>query len=135
MDNQYRSSFFSRNSKARSQPSGPVDGSWGSWADWSECSLICGGGTQTRQRLCDSCGDASQQRQDCNPEKCGKWLPWRQWTDCTRVCGGGTKNRTRDCEEGTICDGTGHEQEYCNTQDCQGSFKINGSTDHDQLSH
>ena len=58
---------------------GPVDGSWGSWADWSECSQSCGGGTETRRRLCDSpapaqggtdCqGDQHQERQ-CNTETC-----------------------------------------------------------------
>ena len=57
----------------------PIDGSWGSWSDWSECSQSCGGGTKTRQRLCDSpapahggadCdGDHSQERQ-CNTQPC-----------------------------------------------------------------
>ena len=58
---------------------GPVDGSWGSWAVWSACSRSCGGGTETRRRLCDSpapaqggtdCqGDQHQERQ-CNTEIC-----------------------------------------------------------------
>jgi len=57
----------------------PVDGSWGSWTAWSSCSQSCGGGTETRQRLCDSpapahggadChGDGSEQRQ-CNTRPC-----------------------------------------------------------------
>ena len=63
-----------------------------------------------------------QQSQDCNTEECGKWLPWHEWTNCTRYCGGGTRNRTRDCEEEKICDGAREEQEYCNTQECQGSI-------------
>ena len=60
-------------------PLGPIDGSWGSWADWSQCSQSCGGGTETRRRLCDSpapaqggtdCqGDQHQERQ-CNTETC-----------------------------------------------------------------
>ena len=58
---------------------GPVSGSWGSWIKWSQCSQSCGGGTETRWRLCDSpapaqggtdCqGDDSQQRQ-CNTHQC-----------------------------------------------------------------
>ena len=32
---------------------GPVDGSWGSWIKWSQCSQSCGGGTETRKRLCE----------------------------------------------------------------------------------
>jgi len=53
----------------------PVDGSWGSWTAWSSCSQSCGGGTETRRRLCDSpapavCqGNGLEQRQ-CNTRPC-----------------------------------------------------------------
>ena len=31
-----------------------VDGSWGEWEEWKMCAVQCGGGNQTRNRLCNS---------------------------------------------------------------------------------
>ena len=31
-----------------------IDGSWGAWAATSDCTVTCGGGTQPRERICDS---------------------------------------------------------------------------------
>ncbi|KAK2540204.1 Hmcn1 [Columba guinea] len=57
----------------------PVDGNWGQWQAWSQCSASCGGGEQTRTRLCSNpaplnrgrpCpGDASQISK-CNTQAC-----------------------------------------------------------------
>ena len=44
-----------------------MDGGWGAWADWSVCSLTCGGGTQTRERKCDSPVPAYGGK-DCEPD-------------------------------------------------------------------
>ena len=31
-----------------------VDGDWSNYGDWSDCSVECGGGTQTRTRHCSN---------------------------------------------------------------------------------
>ena len=57
-----------------------VDGGWSEWsAKWSECSRSCGGGVQSRFRLCNSpspsdggkdCPGEHFETLDCNPEPC-----------------------------------------------------------------
>ena len=56
-----------------------VDGGWSDYGSWSECSVACGGGTQTRTRTCtnpapthggaDCVGEAAE-TQDCNIQPC-----------------------------------------------------------------
>ncbi|XP_030135337.4 hemicentin-1 [Taeniopygia guttata] len=57
----------------------PVDGSWGQWQSWSQCSASCGGGEQSRVRLCSSpaplnrgrpCPGDSSQISRCNTQAC-----------------------------------------------------------------
>jgi len=56
-----------------------VDGSWSDWTSWSECSALCGGGSRSRHRACDSpassgtgrdCDGHSQQLAHCNTHSC-----------------------------------------------------------------
>ena len=55
-----------------------VDGGW-SEPEWSECSVTCGGGTQTRIRTCTNpapayggldCQGESSEIKDCNSKDC-----------------------------------------------------------------
>uniref|UniRef100_A0A665VWV4 Thrombospondin-1-like n=1 Tax=Echeneis naucrates TaxID=173247 RepID=A0A665VWV4_ECHNA len=57
----------------------PIDGGWGPWSPWDTCTVTCGGGVQTRKRLCsdpvpkyggkDCVGEATMS-QLCNKQDC-----------------------------------------------------------------
>lgn len=56
-----------------------VNGNWGPWSPWDTCSLTCGGGVQSRKRLCNDpepkfggkeCVGDSNESQLCNEKAC-----------------------------------------------------------------
>ena len=55
-----------------------IESLWTTWNAWSLCSESCGGGIQTRTRICeddsncvvDSCTGSSSQTRECNEVAC-----------------------------------------------------------------
>lgn len=113
----------------------PIDGGWSDWSAWSDCTVGCGGGTQTQTRTCtnpapqyggQSCQGPSSQTQTCNTNPCpvdGGWTDW-QWTDCSSSCAGGVQVGTRECTNpkpqygGQLCVGDYMQTQTCNTGAC-----------------
>ncbi|XP_072545873.1 thrombospondin-1-like isoform X2 [Salminus brasiliensis] len=68
-----------RQTEPCNMPPCPVNGGWGPWSLWDSCSVTCGGGLQTRHRLCNNpvpkydgkecVGDAKGTRL-CNSQDC-----------------------------------------------------------------
>jgi hypothetical protein len=92
------------------------------WSDWSECSLSCGGGTQTRiietypSNGGQECGNKATQ--DCNTQNCPIDCQWSDWSECSLSCGGGTQTRSKTPAQygGEEC--VGEATQDCNTNDC-----------------
>ncbi|XP_001623142.2 uncharacterized protein LOC5501884 isoform X2 [Nematostella vectensis] len=118
----------------------PIDGFYGNWSAFTRCSLSCGGGTQSRNRSCDSpspvgeglnctrLGPALEIRV-CNTQPCpihGGFSEWTDFGNCTRECDGGVHYRTRSCTnpvpfaggEGCSLLGPARESRQCNTNPC-----------------
>ncbi|KAJ8305885.1 hypothetical protein KUTeg_016430 [Tegillarca granosa] len=110
----------------------PVDGEWEPWSKWDECNVTCGGGGQSRYRVCEGpyfggleCNGSAIESRDCNMHFCpidGVWSDWSNWTECSLTCGNGTQNRSRSCDGpyygGQNCSGDWDEVRDCNTHFC-----------------
>uniref|UniRef100_A0A3P8V8E3 SCO-spondin n=1 Tax=Cynoglossus semilaevis TaxID=244447 RepID=A0A3P8V8E3_CYNSE len=91
-------------------------GSWLPWSKWSKCSVSCGGGQQSRSRLCSSppCSGLIRQSKICNTQVCLEvgCPPGRLYRECERSEGcpfncaqiSGREGCFSDaCEEGCHC--------------------------------
>jgi len=112
---------------------------WSS-GEWSECSAVCGTGTQTRTVVCKDFGDSivddsycsSSPKPDesklCIADPCNYIWEAGTWGECSEDCGGGTKARVVSCKEaetGNLVDDSNCDSgakpiefEACNIEPC-----------------
>ncbi|KAJ8002793.1 hypothetical protein DPEC_G00162650 [Dallia pectoralis] len=73
------------------------------WSDWSDCSVSCGKGLRTRQRMLKSvdlgeCLEELEQVERCMQPECPMDCmvsEWTEWSECNKSCGKGHTIRTR----------------------------------------
>ncbi|XP_078487952.1 uncharacterized protein LOC100179634 isoform X3 [Ciona intestinalis] len=102
---------------------------WSPWSGYNDCSVTCGGGSQSRIRTCVfgepgqlGCMGPINKTIACNNQDCPRWITWSEWTICSAPCNGGSRMRSRDCQYGSPgqmgCMGSASQTEDCNTQFC-----------------
>jgi hypothetical protein len=109
-----------------------VDCEMSAWGDYSDCSQVCGGGTQTRTRSITqapqfggaACGSTMEVR-ECNTQPCAvncEMSAWSEYSACSVACGGGTQTRNRSIiqepQNGGAACGSTIEDRACNTDPC-----------------
>nr|XP_039269684.1 SCO-spondin-like isoform X2 [Styela clava] len=105
---------------------------WSEWSTWTTCSVSCGRGETTRERICidgnigdSGCRGDSEAIKNCFRPACrvdAKWSRWTTWSKCSVTCGGGSKSRSRECLGGKVgnpgCFGEDQQTDECNTNKC-----------------
>ncbi|XP_072048167.1 A disintegrin and metalloproteinase with thrombospondin motifs adt-1-like [Amphiura filiformis] len=88
-----------------------IDPIWLNWGPWAACSVTCGDGTRTRERICshsdvNACFQPGSilgpvETGGCNDFPCDEpvWRPWTEWSECSATCGGGSQFRDRQCQD------------------------------------
>ncbi|KAI3355049.1 hypothetical protein L3Q82_017927, partial [Scortum barcoo] len=106
-------------------------GPWLPWSQWSVCSVSCGGGQQSRSRVCSSppCLGLSRQSKTCNTQVCLEvgCPPGRLYRECERGEGcpfscaqvSGREGCYSDgCEEGCHCPPHTYQHQGLCLQEC-----------------
>ena len=131
-----------------------MNGGWGSWSSWSSCSVTCGGGQRTRQRLCNNptpsgggsnCIGSNNDQQTCNTINCPgeisdkacnlDLLTFASFTCCSIAVNGGWGSWSSWSSCSVTCGGGQRtRQRFCNNpapseggSDCVGSNSQQGS--------
>ncbi|OCT81914.1 spondin-1 [Xenopus laevis] len=104
------------------------------WSEWSDCSVTCGKGTRTRQRMLKSpaelgdCNEELKQVEKCMLPECPiscELTEWSYWSECNKSCGKGHMIRTRMITMepqfgGAVCPET-VQRKKCRLRKCQKS--------------
>ena len=112
----------------------PINGRWSVWTLWSVCSVSCGEGFSTRERLCNNpaplngghtCKGHKREQRPCKAAiACpinGGWSEW-ELSACSATCGLGVIVKTRLCNspvplfDGLPCEGPALLEIACDTQ-------------------